>query len=173
MEAELPLAVAFFPSSEGREPPFVMDEEITPIYTLFDRDRPGPTLKVFRLCPPPRYRVEWRDVDLPSELPAGQEMVAAVTLQNRGNLVWPSEGYNPVRVGYRWLDAEGREVKVSDLRSPLPNPVEPDGITALEVAVAAPSTPGSYTLQLDLVQENFAWFSTLGAEVKTIEVAIR
>lgn len=71
-----------------------MDEEITPIYTLFDRDRPGPTLKLFRLTPPPRYGVDWKETVVPSEVAARQTVAAAVTLQNLGNLSWPSEGYN-------------------------------------------------------------------------------
>ena len=43
------LVAVFSPTRDGRELPFRMDEEITPFYTVMDRDRPGPTIKVYRV----------------------------------------------------------------------------------------------------------------------------
>ena len=51
-----------------------------------------------------------------------------------------------------------------DQRVTLPHQVQPGGQAAVQLELSAPDRPGSYTLRIDLVQENFAWFSALGAE---------
>lgn len=173
IDQSFPLVAAFFPTADGRELPFNMDDEITPIWTVLERERPGPTLKVYRVGEPPQYRVRWLEAAVPEQLSVGEKRVIPVTLQNLGNLSWPSEGYTPVRVGYRWLDARGQEAKVLDLHSPLPAEVKPGGEAAAQVDLVAPAIPGDYTLQLDLVQENFAWFSAKGAETKNVRVTVR
>ena len=172
LEQEYPLVVAFHPTPDGRELPFVMDDEITPIWTVLERNRPGPTLKVYRVGEPQRYGVRWLDAAVPPEVSAGEKLVVPVILQNSGNLPWPSEGYTPVRAGYRWLDSTGREVLSQDLHSPLPRSVEPGGEVRVQVGIVAPAVPGVYTLQLDLVQENFAWLSSKGAETRNIGMIV-
>lgn len=173
LERELPLVASFHPTADGRELPFLMDEEITPIYTVLERVRPGPTLKVYRVGEAPSYGVEWLKAELPETMPAGQRLSAPITLRNAGNLVWPADGYTPVRVGYRWLDATGKEVAGVDLHSPLPRQVAPGEEVAARVEIVAPSRPGDYTLRLDLVWENFAWFSAKGAQTWDVGMMVQ
>jgi hypothetical protein len=167
------LVAEFDPTPDGRELPFLMDDEITPIWTVMERSRPGPTIKVYRVGNPPNYSVAWLGAPATAEMAAGQRISVPVALRNDGNLVWPSGGYTPVRVGYRWLDGAGREVKAPDLHSPLPSDVKPGDQVTAQVELAAPSTPGVYTLQLDLVWENYAWLSTKGANTEDIQVTVR
>jgi 4-amino-4-deoxy-L-arabinose transferase-like glycosyltransferase len=176
LDEELPLVAAFYPRSDGTSLPFIMDEEITPIYTLFERDRPGPTLKVYRIGPPPQptmYRVEWADSPVSPQMSPGQVSTIQVTARNTGNVYWPSGGIMPVRVGHRWLDAAGRMVDEAQQRVSLPQNVEPGAEVTVQVELVAPAGPGRYTLQLELIQENFAWLSTQGAQTKdfTVDVA--
>ena len=42
-----------------------------------------------------------------------------------------------------------------------------------EVALQAPAAPGRYLLQVDLVREGVAWFSTKGVAMLTQAVRIR
>lgn len=172
LERECPLVVAFHPTTDGEELPFIMDDEITPIWTVMERSRPGPTLKLYRVGEPQRYGVQWVDVDVPRELAVGQKVIARISLRNSGNLPWPSDGYSPVRVGYRWLNSEGREVFGQDLHSPLPRTLEPGEVVQLQADIVSPTAAGVYTLQLDLVQENFSWLSAQGAETVEFEVTV-
>lgn len=173
LDQRFPVVAQFFPTDEGIELPFLMDDEITPIWTVLERDRPGPTLKVYRIGEPPQYNVRWLEAAIPEEMAPGQRLKASIVLRNEGNLVWPCEGYTPVRVGYRWLDASGQAVGAPELHSPLPRELQPGDEEATLVEFAAPSTAGVYTLQLDLVWENFAWFSTKGADTLEMKVRIR
>ena len=60
-----------------------------------------------------------------------------------------------------------------DLHSPLPRRVAPGEEVAVHVEIVAPSQPGDYTLRLDLVWENFAWFSAKGAQTRDVGVTVR
>jgi 4-amino-4-deoxy-L-arabinose transferase-like glycosyltransferase len=167
------LVASFSPTSDGHALPFLMDEEITPIYTVLDRDRPGPTLKVYRVSSPVQYGVEWLNATVPTQLSPGQQMTVPITVRNTGDLVWPVEGLTPVRVGYRWIDPAGKEVTVSEQHSRFPQQVEPGSQAISQLQVIAPAVPGEYTLRLDLVQENFSWLSAKGAQTKDVTVSVR
>jgi hypothetical protein len=47
---ELPLAKSFTPTRDGTRPPFVFDEIYGPTVSLWERERPGPTLRIYRLA---------------------------------------------------------------------------------------------------------------------------
>jgi len=173
LERRFPLVAEFSPTPDGRELPFLMDDEITPIWTVMERQRPGPTIKVYRLADPPDYSVRWLTALVPQEISAGQQLSVPVSLANEGNLEWPAEGYTPVRIGYRWLDGSGQEVVSRELHSPLPRDVKPGEQVTAEVSLLAPTTPGVYTLRLDLVWENFSWLSRKGAATRDIQVLVR
>ncbi len=173
LERELPLVAVLHPTTEGRELPFVMDDEITPIWTVMERNRPGPTLRVYRVGKPQRYGVQWLDASIPQEMAAGQKLSVPIALRNSGNIPWPSDGYTPVRIACRWFDSSGQELPGHDQRASLPHTVEPNGEARLRIDLAAPSFTGTYTLKLELVQENFAWLSDKGAEAKEFKVSVR
>ena len=60
--------------------------------------------------------------------------------------------------GYRWRDAHG-EIVVSDgAHTPIPSEIRPGRSTRVPAVVIAPSVPGSYVLELDLVHEGVRWF---------------
>ncbi len=169
-----PLAASFSPRDDGRELAFLMDEEITPLYSVFERDRPGPTIKVYRLgrTPEELYRVTWTDVRGPTRASPGQRLDYAVTVRNSGPYPWPCEGFTPVRVGYRWLDEAGRPVPAPEEHGPLPSDLADGEEVTVHVEAVAPRAPGVYTLRLDMVQENFAWLSSKGAETLDLRVEV-
>ena len=49
LDQELALVREFRPYTDSKEMPFVFDEIYGPIVSLWDRDRPGPTLKIYSL----------------------------------------------------------------------------------------------------------------------------
>ena len=125
LDRELPLAASFHPTHDGSELPFLMDDEITPIWTVLDRSRPGPSLKVYRLGAPPEYAVAWSVPSPPSTVGPGEGFSLPISLANQGNMAWPAEGYTPVRIGYRWLDGSGGTVPAPEIHSPLPRSLAP------------------------------------------------
>ncbi|MEJ5248337.1 MAG: N-acetylmuramoyl-L-alanine amidase [Caldilinea sp.] len=117
----------------------------------------------------PAYSVEWISDDFPAQLYAGQVVTALVTLRNAGSLTWQWGGGNPFRIGYRYY-RNRRPLKLppaKDLRTDIPDDVEPGQIATVQVRIALPDEPGNYTLELDLVHEGVAWFKEKGSPVLT------
>lgn len=81
---------------------------------------------------------------------------------NVGTVPWPSGGFQPVRAAYRWIDAAGRSLFWDSPRRELEADVPPGSSRALELTVAPPERPGTYTLLVDLVQEGVSWFQPRG-----------
>ena len=133
------------------------------------------------------FNVEWTRPAIPSSVPAGQGFIAQVAVKNTGDTIWPDSkmsdpngstgGAGAVRLSYRWLSAaqEGRiNTYVGyDARIELPRPVAPGESVTVPVAVKAPSQPGDYRLQFDLVQELVAWFGGRGAARLIIPVTVQ
>lgn len=172
IDRDLPVVASFSPTANGRELPFLMDDELTPFYTVMDRERPGPTVKVYRVGPAPSYGVEWLLAPVPESMAKGQKITLPVRLRNAGNVTWSADSYTPVRMGYRWVDQSGKPVAAPDVHSPLPGVVEPGGEVDAHIDIVPPSAPGTYTLRLDMVQENFGWFSARGAQTRDFKVRV-
>ncbi|HZK66708.1 MAG TPA: hypothetical protein VFD42_04080, partial [Chloroflexota bacterium] len=49
LDREYPLVATFSPRTDGGAPGFALDDTDTPFWRLWDYDRPGPTIKVYRL----------------------------------------------------------------------------------------------------------------------------
>lgn len=114
----------------------------------------------------PDYAAEWLTYDGPDRLVAGQAGEAVLEVKNVGALAWPKSGGNAVRLGYRWLDAQGVEVEVVGAETwPLSSTVEPGEVATLrDVAFVTPQMPGVYRLVWDLVQAG-DWLSSQGLAV--------
>lgn len=132
--------------------------------------------------PPSFYRISWGDVALPAALTAGGRSQLLVSFKNAGTETWPDpEMADPVthiprgavRLGYRWLDTQGRVVSDYQTRSDLPRPLRPGEAISLPIEVAMPAVPGRYRLQLDLVHELVAWFEARGAARLEISVDVQ
>lgn len=103
-------------------------------------------------------RGELRVHGLPERLRAGSELAVDVVLTNTSETVWLAAGLNPVNLSYHWLTAQGEMAVRDGLRTSLGNDLVPGDSVALKVRVLAPSSPGVYQLQWDLVQEDVSWF---------------
>lgn len=51
LEQEMVLIKTFWPGVSDHEPPFIFDEVVGPAVSLWDRQRPGPVLKIYQLKP--------------------------------------------------------------------------------------------------------------------------
>lgn len=87
----------------------------------------------------------------------------AVTVQNTSPSTWKSNPWLAISLGNHWLDQMGNMTRMDDGRTTLPNRVDPGEIIELTLEVTAPSCPGVYVLELDLVQEGISWFAQRGS----------
>jgi hypothetical protein len=105
------------------------------------------------------YAVEWGEVEVPGEVPAGEIFTLETRVTNRSDVPWPVEPPVRVALSYRFYDATGEVAVANGLRTHPEAPVPPGETLALRQEVMAPDAPGTYTLELDLVYEMVAWFS--------------
>jgi len=143
---------------------------------------PAAPLYTMRPLPDSGFGIEWGLPGVPASVPAGGRFAAAVLVINRSDQVWPdaahSDSTNPgagaVRLGYRWWKASASKALVpyADARGDLVASVPPGSSAVVAVEVVAPSEPGSYELQLDMVQELVAWFEAKGSPRLTVPVKV-
>jgi hypothetical protein len=124
------------------------------------------------------YAVRWDLPPLPAQVPPGAVLRIPVKVTNVGDDIWPDRkmadagepGGWAVRLTYRWRTASGNGPHLGrfDLRRPL----FPGETGAIAVVAQAPAEPGAYTLELDLLQENWAFFGDRGATPARVPIEV-
>ncbi len=79
---------------------------------------------------------------------------------NEGSERWPArlEEEPPIRISCRWLNADDSVNLPEGPRSGFLRRIDPGERLLVPVNVAAPSEPGNYLLEVDVVHENVRWF---------------
>ncbi len=103
---------------------------------------------------------------------AGQTASVPVTVTNTGTGIFPTTSSFPVNLGYHWYNTVGAPVVWDGARTKLPGDLASGQSVNLTAQVAAPLTPGTYSLRFDLVQEGVAWFSLKGAAPTDFTVTV-
>jgi hypothetical protein len=90
---------------------------------------------------------------------AGETSQFDVLVENLGDETWPwgSHSRPEIRLTYRWR-RNGIDHPVENLRTPLPVDLRPRDSCIVPASVVAPSEPGEFELELDLVHEHMRWF---------------
>ncbi|HSL57148.1 MAG TPA: hypothetical protein VK866_04830, partial [Acidimicrobiales bacterium] len=162
---------------------------------------PGPSLEALRdagallpegfpaAVPEGARRAEIDLADAPSgddadlELAPGAATRVAVEVTHTGSgSAWVDDGSwalpGVVRLGVRWWTTNGEMVR-DDTRAPLGAWMWPGDRTTVDVPLEAvdrlgqPLPPGRYLVDVDVVQEGFAWFSAEGAPPLRLVVEVR
>ena len=110
----------------------------------------------------------------------GQTVPLQVVLRNTGSAVWllhPSTPFGKVNLGALLYDGQRRLLERDYTRFALPaagpnGSVDPGAEISLEVDLPVPSQPGEYVIELDLVAEGVAWFSTLGSQTVATHLTV-
>ncbi len=119
---------------------------------------------------PPVIQYEWIGDYLPRTMRAQHTFTGNVRLNNRGDQAISSEGATPVNLAYHWRSANGELITdIPEHRTPLPIALQPDQSITLPMLIETPATPGTYQLQLCLVQEHVCWHE---ADAQTIAIAV-
>ncbi len=137
---------------------------------------PTRDLPITVLAPP--YAAEWERVmtvgderlgvsDKSNAIALNANTIGNVTIKNLGSRTWYKTGPNPVRLGYRWYNAQGVQVPVNPYAGNFEMDADtPPGKTATfsNVVLRAPHYEGTFTLRWDLSHEALTWFSQQGVE---------
>ena len=113
--------------------------------------------------------------DPPKIAQAGKAMELTVRVRNLSRATWPSRsaanGCSFVQLGNHWLKQEGEMAIPDDGRAMLPHDLHGGEEAVVTLAFRAPSVPGSYWLELDMVEEGVTWFRHRGS--KTCRLPVR
>jgi stage II sporulation protein D len=112
-------------------------------------------------------------ITAPAAIIPGGEVPVEVNVTNTGLQSWPAAGNAAVRLGYHWLDGNGKAVVWDGARVPLSRDLAPGHETSLSVNVRAPDHDGDYILVWDMVQDGgIGWFSGHAVPTKSEVVAV-
>jgi len=115
-----------------------------------------------RQLPPTAFHVIFENHNIPKEMKPGEHATAEVRFRNASSLAWPSKPNSKnkfaVSLSYHWLNPKGEMVVFEGARTALPNDVKPGDVVDLRQTIQAPDRPGTYVLEVTLVQEGNAWF---------------
>ncbi|MFL6209858.1 MAG: hypothetical protein ACJ74W_13460 [Pyrinomonadaceae bacterium] len=113
----------------------------------------------------------------PKELKAGEKLTLQVKVKNTSAASWPAleraAGGYQVHVGNHWLDAGNKTLQLDDARGTLAEDLKPGGEVTIPLEITAPAKPGSYVLELDMVQEGVSWFRDKGAQTLRLPVQVK
>jgi SAM-dependent methyltransferase len=98
----------------------------------------------------------------------GARITLPVRVKNVSSSIWPA-----INLGNHWLSATGEMLVNDDGRARLPAAMGPEQEVEVSISVNAPRKVGHYWLELDLVQEGFAWFQMLGSETTRIPCQVQ
>lgn len=132
-----------------------------------------------RELPASGFRAQLTVPDPPARLRAGQKETVVVRVKNTSDATWPAPDFvSPkyvVAVGNDWLDSSGKPVEerqYMDGRYGVQRALAPGEEADLPLVVTAPARPGEYQLELDMVQEQVAWFREKGSQPLRLRVRV-
>ena len=135
---------------------------------------PGP-------LPDKAFRAQLTFKDAPTKLRAGQKETVVVRVKNASDVYWWARGGEPnfnegnkfyLALGDLWLQEDGKLLTEMDGRIGLPKDLRPGEEIEVSLLISAPTTPGNYILEVDLVQEQVAWFHDKGSPTARTNVTV-
>ena len=125
----------------------------------------------------PPWKARFLSVDCPTTARDGELLLAQATVMNTGELAWP----RPSTTNHRWpllnlanhlLDARGEMLEFDRDRIGIPRLVRPGETVTFIFTLRAPSTPGAYLFEWDMVSEGECWFAACGGDVARTKLAV-
>lgn len=106
----------------------------------------------------------------PKSMLPGERAVIRTKVMNTGEMTWSAD--HLLRLGNHWLDESGSTLVRDDGRAGLPSEVPPGATVDIALQVVAPTLPGRYALELDMVEEMVAWFAMCGSTTACLPVTV-
>jgi hypothetical protein len=125
------------------------------------------------LQPSPKapYGATYAPNPIPS-LNRNQTISVPIKVTNTGSLTWTPGFPKPFRLSYHWFRGT-QEVVRDGLRTNLAGPVTFNQGATLNAKLRAPSSPGTYILKWDMLQENVTWFRAKGVATGDQTVVVK
>lgn len=118
-------------------------------------------------------------LDPPRQAAPGAEVVLRVRAENTGGARWlaagePDTSRGAVRLAAHLVrgDEDDEEISMYYAGAVLPRDVSPGESVELELRLPAPTEPGRYRLEFDLVSEHLAWFEDLGSPTARCDLEV-
>jgi len=138
---------------------------------------PTSQAKVFRQpLPDSAFKAELTLTEQSPTVRTSSAYSITVRVKNQGDTAWPAwisaSGSYPVHLGNHWRNPKGHLIVHDDGRANLPRHLQPSEEVEVELTVTSPPNPGSYILELDMVQELVSWFADKGSPTTTTPVQV-
>lgn len=127
------------------------------------------------------FKAEITIIEPPAKLRSGQKETVRVKVKNASDVMWWSRGAPTntrpdnkfyLAAGNRWLKSDGSLFTNMDGRYGIDKDLKPGEDTEVPLVITAPKDPGEYTLEVDLVQEQVAWFSEKGSPTAKAKITV-
>ncbi|RSM69054.1 class I SAM-dependent methyltransferase [Kibdelosporangium aridum] len=123
-----------------------------------------------RPMPPSLSKAQLHVLEAPTSLEVGESGYVRVGVKNISQGEWlPGQLLN---AGNHWR-LHGAMVVQDDGREPVRCPLRPGESTEALIRIMAPGEPGSYELEVDLVQETVAWWAERDSPTVRVPVEVR
>lgn len=114
----------------------------------------------------------------PRDCRTGEEISFTLRVENAGLARWPArgtgtDGRGAVHLGSHLLRADEEEAAWDYARADLPHDLEPGESAQIEINARAPSEPGRYVVEFDMVAEHVAWFEDFGSGTLRHELTVK
>lgn len=110
----------------------------------------------------------------PASIEAGRRASLRIRVTNESAAEWQYDipgGYH-LCVGNHWLREDGSVLMPDDGRTFLTKTLTPGDSVDMRLTVEAPTAPGRYFVEVDLVQEKVRWFAEAGSPTARAPVAV-
>jgi hypothetical protein len=153
----------------------------TPTTNTADTSQPAAAANTPGPLPDRAFRAQLAFKDAPAKLRAGQKETVVVRVKNASDVYWWARGGEPnfndsnkfyLALGDLWLHEDGKLLTEMDGRIGLPKDLKPGEEIEVPLSISAPTTPGNYILEVDLVQEQIAWFHDKGSQTARTNVTV-
>lgn len=120
-------------------------------------------------------------VDPPAKMRASESQTLKLHVKNESSLTWWMRGaeINPasdnkfyIGAGYHWLDKDSKRVNGLEGHNAIPRDLKSGEAADMTLQVTAPKDPGEYSLEVDMVQEQVAWFKEKGSPTAIAKVTV-
>jgi SAM-dependent methyltransferase len=96
-------------------------------------------------------------------------------VENTGHATWPKsspDGFGMVRLGAHLVTPDGASFIQDYGRADLPRDLAPGASAVITIELRSPSEPGDYQVELDMVRERIAWFSSREPSSATVSLTV-
>jgi SAM-dependent methyltransferase len=122
---------------------------------------------------PPLLKARLSGAPAAVSVPRAARYTLTCRIENAGHATWPRsspDGFGLVRLGAHLATPDGGSPVVDYGRADLPRDRGPGASEVVTIELRAPDAPGEYRVELDMVREGVAWFSS--REPASVAVAV-